>query len=145
MYEILKLKKSKIHKIPFWGPNMFIVSIIVWAMWVSMCQKKYYSFYMQICLAKVRFNKQYSEEKKEGIFRRNLGRLWSLFHSFDRLPLQDNEGKGLKEKRETLQGENDSNMIHSIWQVCMFRISHIPSRLYSPWRYITYLLYSCCT
>ncbi len=90
---------------------------------------KNYSFYMQICLAKVRFNKQYSEEKKQGIFRRNLGRLWSLFHSFDRLPLQDNEGKGLKEKRETLQGENDSNMIHSIWQVCMFRISHIPSHL----------------
>ncbi len=44
MYEILKLKKSKIHKIPFWGPNMFIVSIIVWAMWVSMCQKNIIPF-----------------------------------------------------------------------------------------------------
>ncbi len=145
MYEILKLKKSKIHKHTLLG-SKYVHSLNNCLSHVSLdVSKKYYSFYMQICLAKVRFNKQYSEEKKEGIFRRNLGRLWSLFHSFDRLPLQDNEGervegekgnstgrKWLKYDTFNLTSLHVSNLTHSI-----------PSN--SPWRYITYLLYSCCT
>ncbi len=101
----------------------------------SRCVKKFDSFYIyRYVFTKVRFNKEYSEEKKEGIFRGNVGRLWSLFHSFDRLPLQDNEGKRVEGEKGNSTGRKwlkyDTFNFASLQ---VLNLTHsIPS--YSPWR-----------
>lgn len=71
----------------------------------SLCAQILDSFYIyRYGSQKLDSTRMIQRKRKKTIFRGNVGRLWSIFHSFDRLPLQDNDEKMLEGEKKNSTG-----------------------------------------
>lgn len=123
-----------------WGSIISISSTIVWDM-SPYASKLLDSFYIyRHGSPKLDSTRMIQRKRKKTIFRGNVGRLWSIFYSFDRLPLQDNDEKMVEGGKEKLHREKTTQIwCISFGRFCILCIPSAPNVI-NPTKEINYLL-----